>query len=43
MTKLVPIGQFAQLTRLTVRALHWYDELGLFVPAFTDPTTGSSR
>lgn len=34
------IGRFAQITRLTPRALRLYDELGLLSPAYTDPHTG---
>lgn len=40
MTPLVSIGRFAQLARLTPRALRLYDELGLLVPARVDPASG---
>src|SRR5205085_12481686 len=38
--RLVPIGQFSLLTRLTVRALRLYDRLGILVPAHVDPDSG---
>lgn len=34
------IGKFAQLCRLSVKALRHYDELGLLKPASVDPATG---
>ena len=37
---LLPIGRFAQLTGLTVRAVRHYGELGLLQPAYVDPDTG---
>jgi len=37
---LMPIGRFARLTGLTVKALRHYDELGLLRPAAVDPETG---
>jgi len=37
---LLPIGRFAQLTGLTVRAVRHYGELGLLQPAYVDPETG---
>lgn len=37
---LVPIGRFSALSRLSPKALRLYDELGLVVPARTDPVTG---
>ena len=37
---MVPIGQFAALTRLSLKALRLYDENGLLPPASVDPTTG---
>lgn len=40
MTELVPIGRFAQLTELTVRALRFYDELGLLRPEHVDDHSG---
>jgi DNA-binding transcriptional MerR regulator len=39
-TELLPIGRFARLTGLTVKALRHYDELGLLVPAAVDPDSG---
>jgi DNA-binding transcriptional MerR regulator len=37
---LMPIGEFARLTGLTVKALRHYDEVGLLHPAMVDPQTG---
>jgi len=37
---LVPIGKFSVMTRLSVRALRRYDEIGLLVPAHVDPSSG---
>ena len=37
---MVPIGQFAALTRLSLKALRLYDENGLLPPASVDPATG---
>jgi DNA-binding transcriptional MerR regulator len=37
---LLPIGQFARLSRLSVKQLRHYDELGLLVPAWVDPGSG---
>ena len=36
---LLPIGRFARLSGLTVKALRHYDALGLLSPAHTDPAT----
>ena len=36
MANLVPIGRFSKMTRLSVKALRHYDELGLLVPAVVD-------
>jgi DNA-binding transcriptional MerR regulator len=36
----IPIGRFAQITRLTIKALHIYDAMGLLRPVFVDPDTG---
>ena len=33
---LIPIGRFAFLSRLSRRALRFYDERGLLEPAFVD-------
>lgn len=40
MEHLIPIGQFAAMTRLSAKALRLYDENGLLPPARVDPTTG---
>ena len=40
MQNLVPIGRFSKATRLSVKALRHYDELGLLVPAVIDPSSG---
>ena len=40
MQNLVPIGRFSKATRLSVKALRYYDELGLLVPAVIDPSSG---
>lgn len=37
---LLPIGRFARITGLTVRALRHYDELGLLAPTRVDGETG---
>ena len=34
------IKEFADFTGVSVRALHYYDEIGLLMPAFVDKTTG---
>src|SRR5271166_765386 len=34
------IGEFSKLTQLTVKALRFYHEEGLLIPAFVDPETG---
>src|SRR4051812_22965288 len=39
-TQLMPIGRFARVTGLTVKALRHYDEVGLLRPAAVDPETG---
>lgn len=38
--ELMPIGRFARLSGLTVKALRHYGELGLITPAFVDGWTG---
>lgn len=40
---LIPIGQFAHLTGLTIHALRHYDDVDLLRPAMTDPGTGYRR
>ena len=37
---LLPIGRFARLTELSVKALRYYAEIGLLEPARVDETTG---
>jgi DNA-binding transcriptional MerR regulator len=37
---LLPIGRFAQLSRLSVKSLRHYDEIGLLPPAHVDPRSG---
>jgi len=37
---LIPIGRFSKMTRLSVKALRLYDEIGLLVPAHVDPSSG---
>ncbi len=34
------IKEFAAYTGVSVRTLHYYDEIGLLKPAFVDRTTG---
>jgi DNA-binding transcriptional MerR regulator len=36
----VPIGRFSKITRLSVKALPLYDEIGLLPPARVDPSSG---
>jgi DNA-binding transcriptional MerR regulator len=43
LSDLVTIGRFAQIARLTPRALRLYDESGLLSPAVTDAETGYRR
>ncbi|MEU0099426.1 MerR family transcriptional regulator [Streptomyces sp. NPDC006267] len=38
--RLVTIGEFARLSRLSAKALRRYDELGLLRPALVDPVNG---
>ncbi len=40
MKDLLPIGHFAQITRLSPKALRLYDEMGLLPPAVVDTTSG---
>lgn len=40
MENLMPIGRFSEMTRLSVKALRHYDELGLLVPAMVDRSSG---
>ena len=34
------IGEFASISRVTVRLLRYYDEIGLLKPALVDPASG---
>ena len=34
------IKEFAEFTGVSVRTLHYYDEIGVLKPAFVDSTTG---
>src|SRR5215217_5881496 len=40
MRDLISIGRFAQLTQLTIKALHIYDAIGLLHPVFIDTSSG---
>ncbi|HEU4739971.1 MAG TPA: MerR family transcriptional regulator [Meiothermus sp.] len=40
MKNLLPISRFSQVTRLSVKMLHHYDELGLLKPAPVDSDSG---
>lgn len=40
MDHLIPIGRFSRMTRLSIKALRFYDEQGLLIPAWVDPATG---
>ena len=40
MSELLPIGRFAQASRLSIKALRRYDADGLLVPAHVDPDSG---
>src|SRR5215472_2341321 len=40
MANLIPIGRFAQITRLSLKALRLYAETGLLLPAYVDPGSG---
>jgi DNA-binding transcriptional MerR regulator len=37
---MLKIGEFSRLSRVTVKTLHHYDEMGLLKPSHTDPFTG---
>jgi DNA-binding transcriptional MerR regulator len=39
-THLIPIGRFAQITRLSLKALRLYGETGLLPPVYVDPESG---
>jgi DNA-binding transcriptional MerR regulator len=34
------IGEFSHIARVSKRLLQYYDEIGLLIPAYTDPQTG---
>lgn len=40
MDSLIPIGRFSRITRLSIRALRRYDEMGVLQPAWVDPSSG---
>jgi DNA-binding transcriptional MerR regulator len=40
MNDLISIGYFAQITRLTIKALHIYDAIGLLRPVYVDADSG---
>lgn len=40
MDDLIPIGRFSRMSRLSVKALRFYDEQGLLAPAWVDPASG---
>jgi DNA-binding transcriptional MerR regulator len=40
MDNLIPIGRFSRVCRLTIKALRHYDDAGLLVPAWVDPSSG---
>ena len=37
---MLKIGEFSKLSRISIRMLRYYDEMGLLVPEDTDPFTG---
>ena len=37
---MLKIGNFSRIAYVSVRLLHYYEELGLFVPAYIEPATG---
>ena len=39
-SNLLSIGEFAQLSRMTIKALHYYEKINLLPPAWIDPETG---
>src|SRR5262245_61702279 len=43
MSALLTIGEFAQMTHLSVKALRHYDDLGLLCPAQVDGSSGYRR
>lgn len=39
-TNLLGIGQFSRMSRMTVKALRYYDEQGVLKPAYIDSASG---
>lgn len=39
-SNLLSIGEFAQLSRTTIKALHYYEKINLLQPAWIDPDSG---
>ena len=39
-SNLLSIGEFAQLSRMTIKALHYYEKINLLHPAWIDPDSG---
>ena len=37
---MLKIGDFSKLSRISIRMLRHYDQIGLLIPASTDPFTG---
>jgi DNA-binding transcriptional MerR regulator len=37
---MLKIGNFSRIANVSVRLLHYYEELGLFAPAYIEPATG---
>ena len=37
---MLKIGEFSKLSRVSIKMLRHYEEIGLFKPAMTDPFTG---
>ena len=37
---LLKIGEFSQLSQVTIKTLHHYDAIGLLKPAYIDPASG---
>ena len=37
---MLKIGNFSRIAYVSVRLLHYYEELGLFAPAYIEPATG---
>lgn len=39
-SNLLSIGEFSQLSRMTIKALHYYEKINLLQPAWIDPDSG---